>query len=257
MPDWLYHLPVVWMGLVVCVVTALVAAVVYGAAMALAARGRAPMLKAISPVMLTPLAVLFGLIVAFICSQVWSDAQRANAAVAREASALRTVVILAANFPGETEARVRALVRRHVQDAVNQEWPAMARQEAKLGMVTAEASEVLELTLSVRPQNDVQVLAQREMLAALQSANDARRERIVISRSSIDWVKWAVVYLFAILILVTIAFVHIDNSGTAAIALALFSLGVVACVVLIASHNRPFTGEISVGPELLLQVMPQ
>jgi hypothetical protein len=257
MPDWLYHLPIVWMALVVCAGTALVAAVVYGAAIALAARGRAPMLKAISSVMLTPLAVLFGLIVAFICSQVWNDAQRANAAVAREASALRTVVILAANFPGETEARVRALVRRHIQDAMNQEWPAMARQEAKLGMVTAEASEVLELTLSVRPQNDVQSLAQHEMLLALQSANDARRERIVISRSSIDWVKWAVVYLLALLILVTIAFVHIDNSGTAAIALTLFSLGVAACVVLIASHNRPFTGEISVGPELLLQVMPQ
>jgi len=90
MPDWLYHLPVAWMALVICAGTALVAAVVYGAAMALAARGHAPMLKAISPVMLTPLAVLFGLIVAFICSQVWSDAQRANAAVAREASASAT-----------------------------------------------------------------------------------------------------------------------------------------------------------------------
>jgi hypothetical protein len=257
MPDWLYHLPVVWMGLVVCAGTALVVAVVYGAAIALAARGRAPMLKAISPVMLTPLAVLFGLIVAFICSQVWSDAQRASSAVAREASALHTVALLAGNFPGETAARARALVRRHIEDAVNQEWPAMARQEANLGMVTAEASEALELALSVRPQNDVQALAQREMLSALQSANDARRERIVISRSSIDWVKWAVVYLLAVLILVTIAFVHIDNGGTAAIALTLFGLGVAACVVLIASHNRPFTGEISVGPELLLQVMPQ
>jgi uncharacterized membrane protein YeiB len=257
MPDWLYHLPVVRMGLVVCAGTALVAVAVYGAAIALAARGRAPMLKGISPVMLTPLAVLFGLIVAFICSQVWSDAQRANAAVAREASALHTVVLLAANFPGETQARARALVRRHIEDAVNQEWPAMARQEAKLGMVTAEASEALELALSVRPVNNVQVLAQREMLSALQSANDARRERIVISRSSIDWVKWAVVYLLALLILVTIAFVHVDNRGTAAIALTLFALGVAACIVLIASHNRPFTGEISVGPELLLQVMPQ
>jgi len=257
MPDWLYHLPVVWMALVVCAGTALVAAVVYGIAIALAARGRGPMLKAISPVMLTPLAVLFGLIVAFICSQVWSDAQRANAAVAREASALHTVVILAAYFPGEAEARTRALVRRHIQDAVNQEWPAMARQEAQLGMVTAEASDVLDLALSARAQNDAQVLAQREMLSALRSANDARRERIVISRSSIDWVKWAVVYLLAVLILVTIAFVHVDNRGTAAIALTLFSLGVAVCVVLIASHNRPFTGEISVGPELLLQVMPQ
>ena len=28
-------------------------------------------------------------------------------------------------------------------------------------------------------------------------------------------------------------------------------------VLLIASHNRPFTGEISVGPDPLIQVMPE
>jgi hypothetical protein len=38
--------------------------------------------------------------------------------------------------------------------------------------------------------------------------------------------------------------------------MSLFSIGIVACVVLIASHNRPFTGEISVSPELLVRVMP-
>jgi hypothetical protein len=28
-------------------------------------------------------------------------------------------------------------------------------------------------------------------------------------------------------------------------------------VLLIATHNRPFTGEISVGPDPLLQVLPE
>jgi hypothetical protein len=44
---------------------------------------------------------------------------------------------------------------------------------------------------------------------------------------------------------------------TAAIAMTIFATGAAACGVLIASHNRPFTGEISVGPEVLLQVMPK
>jgi hypothetical protein len=256
MPDWLYHLPLGWMTLVVIAGSAITTAAVYAFAVALAARGLAPTLKAVSPVMLTPLAVLFALIVAFLASQVWTDVQRANAAVAKEASSLREVLLLASVFPGETESRARALVRRHVQDAVNLEWPAMARQEATLTMMTSEASEMVELTVSLRPQNDTQILAQREMLQAMQDANEARRERIVISRSSIHWVKWTVVFLLAVLILMTIAFVHIDNRGTAAIAMALFASAVAACVVLIASHNRPFTGQISVAPDLLLQVMP-
>jgi hypothetical protein len=45
----------------------------------------------------------------FTAAQVWNDNERANAAVDREASALRAVVLLAAAFPGESESRLRAL----------------------------------------------------------------------------------------------------------------------------------------------------
>jgi len=50
--------------------------------------------------------------------------------------------------------------------------------------------------------------------------------------------------------------VHSDNRSTCAIALALFSTGVALSLLLIASFNRPFTGEISIRPDLLQQVMP-
>jgi hypothetical protein len=60
-----------------------------------------------SPVMLTPLAVVFGLLVGFLAAQVWSDGDRANAAVTREASALHTVVVLADHFPEEPAKRGR------------------------------------------------------------------------------------------------------------------------------------------------------
>lgn len=161
-----------------------------------------------------------------------------------------------ASFPGEPEVHIRSLVRRHIQEAVSQEWSAMARQEATLAMLTAADTEALQLVLSVLPQSEVQSVEKREMVSALQSALDARRQRIVISRSTIDGVKWTVVILLAVLILLTIAIVHSDNRATAVIAMAIFGIGVAACVVLIASHSRPFTGEISVGPDLLRQVMP-
>lgn len=256
MPEWLYHLPLGWMSLVVFAGTAVVTAAVYAVAIALRGRGLAPTLKAVSPSTLTPLAVIFALIVAFLASQVWTDMQRANAAVAREASALREVVVLAATFPSDTESRVRALVRRHIEDAVQREWPAMARQEATLTMVSSEAGAIVELTISIEPQNETQALARREMLRAMQDANGARRDRIVISQSNIHWIKWAVVVLLAVLILLTLAFVHIDKRATAAITMAIFATAVASSIVLVASHNRPFTGQVSVGPDLLMQVMP-
>jgi hypothetical protein len=38
---------------------------------------------------------------------------------------------------------MRALVRRHVEEAVNEEWPAMAGQHATLTVVPASLAEAL------------------------------------------------------------------------------------------------------------------
>ena len=40
-------------------------------------------------------------------------------------------------------------------------------------------------------------------------------------------------------------------------AIGVFATGVAASVILIAAHDRPFMGELSVGPAPLLQVMPE
>src|SRR6266852_4458986 len=115
MNDWLHNLPVVWIALVVFGATYLVTAVIYAVVMVLAAGERARSFKAVSPGMLPPLGILFGLFVAFTAAQVWSDNDRAGAAVSREASALRSVEIVAASFPGQPEAQLRALIRRYIE----------------------------------------------------------------------------------------------------------------------------------------------
>ena len=51
--------------------------------------------------------------------------------------------------------------------------------------------------------------------------------------------------------------IHSDNRGAAAAAMGIFATGVAVSILLIASHDRPFTGEISVSPDLLEQVMPE
>ena len=55
--------------------------------------------------------------------------------------------------------------------------------------------------------------------------------------------------------MVAIAMVHSDNRLTSAIALTLFATGIALSLLLIAAYSRPFTGEISVRPDLLRQVI--
>ena len=257
MGDWLLGLPVVGMDAVILGAVYLFTAALYALVTKLAVGERAHAFKAISPGMLPPLAIIFALLVAFLASQVWNEGERANAAVHREASALRAVVLLAREFPGEPEARVHRLVRGYIERAVAEEWPAMARQEATLAIAPAGLAEALRLILSLTPHGEGEAIAQRKMIEGLESALDARRQRIILSRSSIDWVKWMVLLVQAGLTLLAIAMIHSENRLANRIILAVFATGVGVSILLVAAHSRPFAGEIAVGPEVLLQVMPE
>jgi hypothetical protein len=62
--------------------------------------------------------------------------------------------------------------------------------------------------------------------------------------------------LRAICELIVIAAVPRGHRLASGIAIGLFATGVAASGLLIAAHDRPFTGQISIGPQPLLQIMP-
>jgi hypothetical protein len=256
MSDWVHNLPVLWMAVVIFGFTYLLAMAIFAAVAALATGKRTTSFKAISPGMLPVLGIIFGLFVAFIAAQVWADSDRASAAVTREASALRDVLLLGAGLPAEQEGRLRELIRGYIEQTAEVEWPMMARKTASLRASPAALAEALQLVVSLTPQGAGQQTAQREIIAALGSALDARRQRIIVSQAEVNPVKWWCLYLQAICELIVIALVHCDNRLGSGLAMALFATGVAASVLLIAAHDRPFTGQISVGPEPLLQIMP-
>ena len=257
MNDWLHNLPVMWMAIVVFTMVFLGTGLIFALIMLLGRGKWVRVFKGASPGLLSPLGTIFGLLVVFTIFQVWGDFDHARLAVDREASALRTVVLLATSFPSGQEAQIRNLVRRHIDEAVATEWSEMATQSASLNVAPSALAELLRFTLSLPVQIQGQIVAQREIVAALENAMDARRERINLSQSTVNWVKWTCMFAQAVCALVAIAMVHIDNRAAAAIAMGIFATGVAVCELLIISHDRPFSGEIHVKPNVLLQVRPE
>lgn len=256
--DWLDDLPLAWLIVVVFAGTALVAAGIYLAVIRLAVGETARAFKGISPGMLPPMGLVFGLIVGFLVAGLWADAGLARTAVNREASALRSAVLITgASFPGRPQAHLDALVRQHIHHAATREWPAMESQSATLTVVPTALAEALRLALRLKPRGEGQATAQRELVSSLQDALDARRQRIIVSRSTTNWVKWAAVIMLGVLTLLAIAFVHSDNRRTAAIAMGVFAAAVAVTLVMIASQDRPFSGQFGVKPDALLQVLPR
>ena len=257
MIDWVHDLPLAWLVIVVFAATFLVTAGIYLAVMALAEGDRASAFKAVSPGMLPPMSLVFGLLVGFLAAQLWSEASDARDAVDSEASSLRSVTLLASALPDEPEARLNELIRRHIHAAVADEWPAMARQSATLTVIPGALAEALRYAIALEPGDAGERAAQEEIVSSLQDALEARRERVIVSQETVNWVKWTAIIALAFLTLLAIAFVHSDNRRTALIAMSIFGSGVAVTLVLIASQDRPFSGEFRVKPDVLLQVLPR
>jgi hypothetical protein len=211
---------------------------------------------AISPGLLSPIGVIFGLFIAFTAAQVWNDTARANIAVDTEAGAVRSVVIVSAVLPQEAQTELRSLVRDYIEYTTTTEWPLMAQGAATLNISPPTLNRALQFTLSLAVDTPGQQTAQREVAASLGQALEARRQRILISRTEVSGVKWACLTFLAVCLLFAIAFVHCGNRLTSAVAIGLFSAGLATTMLLILAHDRPFTGAIALTREPLLQVSP-
>jgi hypothetical protein len=132
-----------------------------------------------------------------------------------------------------------------------------AHRTATLQVIPYSLAEALQFTLTLMPSGQGQQTAQREITTALENAFDARRQRILISYSQVNWVKWVCVSLQAVCALIAIAMVHSDNRLTSVITMTLFGIGVAPSLLLILAYDRPFTGELVVRPDPLLQVIPE
>jgi hypothetical protein len=254
---WLEGLPTASLIIVVLIGTLLLTAAIHFVAMRLAAGPHGAAVRSVSPGLLSPMGLVFGLIVGFLVAGLWGDYNDARDAVNREASALRsTSLVAAATFPGETSTRLNALIDRQINDAATKEWPAMAEQRATLSNVPMPLATALRVVLQLDPANPAQATGQRELVSSLEAALDARRQRIIVSETSVNWVRWLAVVALAALTLVAIACVHAGDPRTAAIAMGIFGAAVAVTLVLIGAQARPFNGEFGIKPDPLLQVAP-
>ena len=231
------------------------AAIIFAATVVVSRRRIAAHVKATSPVMLTPLSVIAGLLIAFLASHVWSNLDHANASVAQEASAIRQFMILADTFPGDVRTSLSNAVKDYLHFVEADDWPAMKERRASLKRLPPGLTDAMRLLLSFVPAQPGQQLAQQRAVAALERALEARGDRIILSQTAIAPIQWIVIVMLAALVLLTVAMVHIDRLVTTAINLFVYSTAVAACLALLIVYDGPFAaGGSSVEPTALRDI---
>jgi hypothetical protein len=143
---------------------------------------------------------------------------------------------------------------RHLR-VLSRHRPTMAAGHANLRHESPGLPDAMAALLSFKPAADGQTLAQQRAAAALEQAFAARRSRILLSEAAIAPIQWIGIVLLTLLILTTVAMVHVDRPITMFINLFTFATAAAVCVVLLMVNDRPFAaGGNTVQPGALLEL---
>jgi Protein of unknown function (DUF4239) len=106
-----------------------------------------------------------------------------------------------------------------------------------------------------RPDDYWQRKHQEDIISALEQVRAARRDRILVSEDDVSSVRFAALAVIALCLLTLCAVVHSGDRRTCGIALMLCATVISMATLPLAAYSNPFSGEHSVDPQVLLQVM--
>jgi hypothetical protein len=204
-------------------------------------------LDGVVPPFINIIGVLFALTLAFLANDTWSAHDRATTAVFREADSLQAIVSLTRGLPPGGRDEVDRAVSAYARAAVEVEWPLLARRRH-----SEETSHVLDRLLGLlagRSFGDTLGPAvHARLLAQAMEVREARDQRIGLSQTHVNPLKWLGMAFLGFITMLSVAAVHVTKPRAALVAILLFAAaaGPTAAIVLI--QGNPFQQPTTVTP---------
>lgn len=255
MTTWLAATPVPVLALMIFLTLYVIVALLLGGLSLARRRDLTSSLGPLSPGLLAPMGLIFGLLVGFLVADVLSNRSQAHNAVSQEASALRDTDLLMAAFPAQ-QSEVRRLLADQIDRYAATEWPLMERGEATIAAAPPALVRVLTIAVGLPVRTDGHRVAQDRLLTAVERALEARRSRLALSGSVIDPLRLTMLFLVAAVTLAAMGCVQIDSLSRSAVAMTLLATAMGLALTLLCAQAAPFAGHFAVPPDLLLQVRP-
>jgi hypothetical protein len=201
--------------------------------------------------------VTYAVVLAFVVIAVWENYNAAKEVTDEEANSLGVMIRLANGFPDPARQDVQQAALTYAQNAVDEEWPAMANKTAP----SPETSAALDHLYQVYERPDVvasvNATQYAESLSQLSDVSATRRQRILASQGGLPSIMW-VVLLVGAAALIGSAFLFGVESLRSQLAIV-SGLVIVVSLLLFAVYalDDPFQGGVRVHPDALELVLRQ
>ena len=197
--------------------------------------------------------VIYAVLLAFAVIVVWEKFNDAQSAVANEAGATAALFHYAHGKEPEAMA-VRTALAGYLKAAIEDEWPAMARETES--PATEHALDSLYAAAIALSESGTRGTADMtEVFRQLDNVTAARRIRLHLATGLVPNVIWSVLFTGALLTVGFTLFFGSENLLAQVSMTGVLSVLVTMGLVVIISIDHPFTGPVYIHPDALALVL--
>jgi hypothetical protein len=193
--------------------------------------------------------VMYAVILAFVVIAVWENYDNAKDVADAEANALAVLYRIAAGFPDPHRAAAQAAAVAYAEAVVGEEWPAMAAGTAPGPRTTAALNHLYAVygqPALVAAVNQAQYAASLDLLKDV-TAN--RRKRILQSEGALPPIIWVALVGGGALLVGFAYLFGVERPRSQGAILGALAVTVALLLFVVWALDRPFGGELRVGPE--------
>jgi Protein of unknown function (DUF4239) len=191
--------------------------------------------------------VFFGLLLGLLAVGTYQNMSDIEKVIVREAGLLRAFYRSMQNYPEPLRSETLPLIKEYVRYVIEESWPLQQRGIVGEGGVP-RMNAVQERLFSFEPTTKGQEILHDKTVEQFNQMAEVRRQRIQSANTGISPIMWYVVGIGSLITIVMVWLFDCRLSTQFILGGALaFFLGTV--VSLIVAMDRPFNGDVSIGPD--------
>lgn len=204
--------------------------------------------------MMTVGGTLYGVLLGLVVVDAIGTFATARTTVEKEADALSNLALMAERLPADKSAAIKSKCIHYISDVIDREWSLMG--QGKLDELTQNSlMSLLREIAEFEPVTEGQKAAYSLLLQQSIELRDQRRTRIGISLNGLPAVEWVVLVAGAVITIVLTYFFYLGSFPVHLAMTGLISLLIALNLYLVVLFAAPFTGDLTVTPDVLKYVL--
>jgi hypothetical protein len=191
--------------------------------------------------------VLYSLVAALTAVSVWQRHSQVSDIASREATAIAGLWRDLGGYPQRQRDEMRDTLRGYTHQIIHEAWPAQNRGEVPTSGVTW-MNRLQGQLFAFEPATDAHRILHGETLSAFNRMIEVRRLRLDAVNTGLPGVMWFVLLPGAMGCLLLALFIRVEDARVHGVLITLLAGFVAMVLFVIFSLDRPFVGDMAVGP---------